>query len=381
MRKWELDIKDFKIFNCLYQNPFATYSELSKDTGLSPTAVKERINRMKNSDLIKSDTVINDEVFLAERVVTEVEVRYKPQKIGLTRQHVIFQNINSAHSFELLKKFCDEHPYTHFRSDIYGHGLALYTQFDIPEDINNLMSTVYETLSQKLGINYTMLTETNSTEGTPNLLKFDPLNGGWKSERRIKSIIEHEFNKASENEISSNGVQVYNMSNLDAKLLREMTINGKVAITNLAKYHGVNKSTISRRVKNLKDNVIDGGMLLYDREVFGMNAFSTIIGKFTDEKSMNKVANFIKSKSLPITIRMARDNMLNFNIYLVGSSIHSIDFKRVLWTLSEPSSFYSYQMDTANFMSYYFYHKNYDEREKWNISEEYVLDQPLNILN
>lgn len=379
MTKYDLDIKDYEIFNSLYQHPLSSYVEVSEQVGLAPGTVRDRINNMKKYEFIQPDGIYNDPI-LGPRETSEVEVRYSPQKIGLHRQHVIFSNVTSEKSYVKLVKFCDEHPYTHFRSDLYGAGRSLYIQFNIPKEIDPIMQSTFDEIQDNLGIQSSIVKEIKQDVGNPNIRRYDRYNGVWMGDEKKSLLIKSIFDECQAIEIPEDSFQIYNMSNLDAILLRELKINAKASITRLAEYHDVNKSTISRRIKNLKENVIERGVLVFDWEVFGLNSYSLITGKFKDDLDYFKMQNFVHSRDLPINLQISTDEDLNYTIYSVGNSIHLLDMKRILWNISDTEKFNSFQMDQREFKSYHFYHENYDEKSNWITNHEYVKDIPLSVL-
>ncbi|MCY3414991.1 MAG: AsnC family protein [Candidatus Heimdallarchaeota archaeon] len=382
LQKHELDLYDYNIFFILYSNPLASYAEIAREVGLTAATIKERINAMKSANFINEDKEIADPV-LGTRLQTEVEIRYNPQSIGLIRQHVIFERIRSYSDLRKIKKFCDDHPYTHFRAEIIGNGLSLYSQFDIPEDIRVMMDNTYQILSNELGIgNIVICNEIEFVEGLPKISNIDTYTGDWKENSIQESLLFDIMEKAkmsiSISQLEKNSNEIYKLSDLDAKLLRELTINGKVSITELASNYGVNKSTISRRIRKVMDSVIDRAILNYNTEIFGINTFQLITGHFQDEESKNVCLNFTKSNVLPMRVRISIDDNLQYVIYSAGSSKHTVELSKLIWELSDPISYHSYQIDPKSFMSYYFYHENYDEKEGWNTEKEYSVDIPLN---
>lgn len=375
--KHSLDLYDYEIFNKLYQDPFITYAKLSRSIDLTPGTIKERILSMKKLNFINDDGVIVDEI-LGKRKITEVEIRYHPTSIGLMKQHLVFHNIPSENSYNSLINFCNEHPYTIFRADVYGNGKSLYVQFDIPKEILDIMTTTYKQIANELQItDLIQLNEDYYIGGQPDFSNWNYFSRKWKNKLPIKELYKQ---SSKEETIEIPEREVYKLSNLDAILLRELSINGKATVTELAKIYNKNKSTISRRISRLMDKVVSHGRLNFNRDVFSLNCYHIVSGKFIDGKTKSQFENFMSSKELPIQIRISF-NGSNYNLYSVGSSINSTDLISQLWCISDPETFISYEMDSRNFASYYFYHKNYDAKSGWNTSRDYVKHLPLESLS
>lgn len=171
------------------------------------------------------------------------------------------------------------------------------------------------------------------------------------------------------------------MSDLDAKLLRELTINAKIQVTELSKIYGKNKSMISRRIKSLKENVISRGILKFNRESFGLNYYQLIRTRVpkSKEKEFNLFKIFVDSTDLAILLRISfTDN--EFVLYSVGSPRLSNEITSLVWEFCDPAYFKVYQINTRSFMNYYFYHENYSHEDGWKINEDYYRNEPISII-
>jgi len=162
------------------------------------------------------------------------------------------------------------------------------------------------------------------------------------------------------------------------KLLRELTINGIVSITDLSKYYDRDKSTISRHVAAIKEKYIRSGILIFKPDLNqSFNSFKIISGTFSFENGMTKTEfqEFISSQEFPFYGYFIFDNNNNFIMYVATNYFHFPEIFDFLKTVSD--KIYVYDMNITTSLRYYFYHLNFDEKGIFNTDKKYFYDDPL----
>ncbi len=383
---------DQLIFNELNIDPFKSAHAIALKLGLSPQKVRNRIRYMKTSGLLRPDFEINDPL-LGHRVQTEVVASYYPPSIGLQREYVIFTEIETKAQMDKLIRYCDEHPYTHYRAVTYGTGSNLYVQFDIPIDSVGKMTDANTQIAHELGIGLETL------HGTGQSLEILPSFSNWSFFREEWNFAENkladrgllmnslwedflEFPKKYEPEYYFKAPEgKYIMSEIESKLLRELTINAKIKLDELCKTYGRTKSVISRYISRLKEKVIYRGKLLFREEYFGMNSFQIISGEFHNGSKINgdSLMAFFRSNPLPLSGSIVTDGR-RFLIEAIASPIIIAELNNFLWEKTVGSKLKSRTTFIPKTFLYYFYPENYKGKGRWIEEREYIVDQPLRII-
>ncbi len=382
--KYILDDKDRRIFNEFYLNPFQTYNGIGKIVKLAPATVKLRIMNMKEHGFLRKDQQIDD--ILGKRIRSEVIASYSPSSIGLIRMHVLFDRIPNVQSLDKLVAYCDEHPYTHYRGHIFKNSVNLYAQFDVPIDTLDLMRKTLNEVGSYLGVeNVKFVSCSNNFYSYPDFEKID-IGSSWNNQNEDTDdyYINYMWNEFQSNKKPyNNGVTIkkYTMSNIDAKLLRELSINAKVPLQFLSDTYNLSKSVISRYLTKLKQNVIQRGVLLYDESFFGLNNLQVIFGKFSNHSKLNgkELIQFFESYKLPLLSNFYYDQD-NFVLQTIASPLISTEIAKFLWQNTVPTELNVNQLHVPNTLLYYFYHENYIDRNTWNTDEDYIKHNPFNVI-
>ncbi len=373
-----LDFHDLIIFYELLHDPLQSANKISSQVGLAPTTVRDRIFSMKKRGFLGGDKTFIDPV-LGERTTSEVSVSYDPQSLGLIRHHVVFSKIKTPHELNQLIKVCNLHPYTHYRAGTFGDGMNLYTQFDVPPQIEADMLEFYRKISRMLDVNYHFLTSHSKTSSIPDFSQFSLLNG-WKIPP-LDQLWADFLAMDTPKPISTPSPKPKKLTNFDASLLRELTINAKVSVKFLSNQYNRPSPSISRHLKYIRESFIERGLLIYDPSVFDLDSILLISGKFKKDAgfSSSSLRGFVSSGILPFTSTLYQNND-EFLWITTSSSTYSAQICNFVWRNTVPDSLKISQLDRSSRFSYFFYNLNYDEVDGWNIDREYVLDQPLSQL-
>lgn len=383
-----LEVKDYQIFLQLDRNPSQSNIAIAKEVGLSAEAVRIRRQALKKTRFLREDATIQDTI-LGERLQTETQAVYKPNNLGLLRQHVLFKDISSRKSLNTLKMLCDVHPYTHYRSVMYGKNATLYVQFDIPPAIRINMQTLYKKLLKKgLYESFEVIDEKYGASLKADFTRWNQDENSWTLAYQRKSSMSERTSKIEDlwdefmkirNKPRAEVLQpamAYNFDSLDMLLLRELTINSRVSIKDLAEIYGKDASTISRRVARIRELVAPNDLLYYNYSVFDLTYAQIITGVFDKNSQLNdeRFYQFIKSGVLPFECKGVTDGN-RFLIYLHTPPSYASDFSEFFWEHADNVEVF--QMQLGSSITYFFYHENYLGDGKWKTDTKYVLDEPL----
>lgn len=385
--QFNLDQKDHEIFSALYTNPFLNYNKLSKEVDMAPATVKDRVLKMKQDGFLRPDRIIDDPIF-GNRQQTEVIASYDPRCIGLERLFALFEGVNNAHTLKKILDFCDLHPYTHYRSVSYKNPLSVYVQFDIPPVISTkIQATLYKVATELEIANLLIFSCNNHYYTYPDFSTWSLFKREWdidKESQKSSEFIDglwYNYLKSTNVEISKLDLQrnnEYKMSPVDAKLLRELTINAKVSLKLLNREYNLTTSVLSRYLSRLKNKVINKGILLYDEAFFGMNNLQVIFGKFNKHSALDATSliTFTQQAKLPIQGNISVSNDY-FVIETFASPIITTELSKFLWENTDPNNFNSNQIHVPSTLLYYFYNENYIDKGEWRIDNDYIHNAPL----
>ncbi|MFW9931583.1 MAG: winged helix-turn-helix transcriptional regulator [Candidatus Thorarchaeota archaeon] len=396
-RVYGLDLKDYEIFLSLKNNPLQSNAEIGRTVNLSSEAVRSRIHAMKSKGFLRDNRTIKDPV-LGERLQSESNGVYQPRALGLLRQHIILKGIPDRRALEALNMLCDEHPYTHYYAPAYGESSALYIQFDIPPQISQSMKKLLEGLRKDDYFSkYVIVDEMHSSICSADFSKWDEKRDAWQIGQKEKSWLkknysdfEHIWKKHSEVNDGFTAPRIipersYDFDNLDARLLRELTINSKPVLTHISTEYAKDSkledefkkdsTTLSRRISKLREHIVTRDLLFYDRRVFDLTYPQLVTGRFRkgSDLSADTLYKFISSGALPFET-MAFSNTDEFLLYSMTPPSIAPELSELIWDHAQDTSVLQLQLDASR--TYFFYQENYVNGE-WRTDEDYVLHDPL----
>ncbi len=387
-----LDLKDYLIFLSHERDPSLSNTAISREVServpISSESVRIRIQRMKDSGFLRPDRTIKDPIF-GNRTQTEVEAVYRPHRLGLLRQHVLFVDVLGRSSLDNLKTLCDVHPYTHFRTIGYSSGATLYAQFDIPPAATELMAKMYAELKERNLFRVFQLYETQSlAEHEADFDKWSLVENKWAVEYGTKSgrgshlsRIESLWRRFQDTYDGrplepSRPEMAFCFDEIDLALLRELTINGKPDIKPLGPVYNRDPTTVSRRLKRLRESVAPDDMLYYDRSVFDLTYPQLMTGQFKedDELDADSLYWFLQSGGIPFESKASIEEK-RFVLFITAPPSVAPEVSEFIWEHTRNLDVFQLQLDSS--FTYFFYHKNYLGDGEWRADEEYLLDEPL----
>ena len=389
-RQW-LDITDYMIFLELFNDPLINYNELSKKIGKSFQFVRDHVSKLKRENFLRQDKEIVDPI-LGPRTQTEVEGVYAPQALGLQRIHVFFSGLQSKEDEKLLLKGLEAHPYTHFQVLTFSPKLGVYAQFDVPrgkadlirEYVERMQDYVFFRNSQVQSTNYSATSETRF-EAWDRLVQDWRIGEGATAEQD-KDMFSQQFDTFCElrDEERKEAVKEKNairqkpvkrFSELDLKLVRELTINAKASVKNLSLFYGKDPSTISKKLKQIRQTLVPKALLYYDRRMFNLTQSLFVQGSFATNEVRDKILAFLKQRWFPFSSWLAVERK-NFVWYVLLPPNLVADFLEFANLNARTLQVHYPQLRKSK--TYYFYFKNYDfSTGKWITSSKYIIDEPL----
>ena len=386
-----LDNIDQDIIILLIDNPFRSMNDIAKVLEIPYSNIKTRISKLKENGYIRKDNKIIDPV-LGERIVTESIGIYDYNSLGLIRQHVIFYNIPNYETLINLERFCDIHPYTKFRVQLLSSSFAFYAQFDFPLIIISEMEELYQHLCELYEIpTFTKITASELITIKPNLFYWSKLNDYWDIINKSspnqnptmmkyfwnKYLTEKKENKLDFSDISTHEKDLVKLNELYTKLIRELTINGNVGITELASIYNRDKSTISRHITFIKENYVKSGKLFFNPSEFKINSFRIISGELDSNiLDKNNFLNFFSTQEFPFYGYIVCNND-KFLFYLEANQNQIQELYHFLWKNTKPASLKIHELLLQSTYTYHFYNGNYKEDGTFNIDRQYFFDDPL----
>ncbi len=323
---------DFAIILALLEKPLSSAVELSSDVNsrlkhkkMSESTVKRKLRYLidytdreieyaDDQIIPESSKHVRSELKGAIRGVT-ASINYDLLDMQIHSFILLPDKKNWRKNFEKIDIFCDNHPYTVFKTQIFGDRNAVFAQFAILKKYNSVKLLLFafdELINNKVIENYEHFMNINRTiKSNSQLSKWDETIGKWTIELdKITETVAKQFEDS--NIIKSEKNIVANLKIFDVILIREMTKNARRSQSELLenipkiKYYKkviqklpLTKQSISRHLSYLKNiNLFSNYNLVYDRIKFGMfNQVLYIID--TDDKKMSGLIKCIKDGIIP----------------------------------------------------------------------------------
>jgi Lrp/AsnC family leucine-responsive transcriptional regulator len=278
----ELDKKDKKILFYLLQDSRQSYKILGKKIGMSKELVSYRIKR-----LIKNRIILNFSII----------INFERLGYALMQTNYKFINVNPEKKEEIIH-FLVTNKHTMYVSHIEGiYDLQVEFYMGKPYEFEKLMDVIREKYSPYLIFKLSMYT-IRAEFYTFSFL----IHGAIK-----KKIVDWIW-----------GQQLYDIDNLDFKILSVLSKNSRIPIKNLANDLNSTVSTINNRIKNMKEeNIIALYTINVDWSKLGYRWFHLQIS-LKDYTKKNKIIKYMREN--PYLIRRFKfldlDMDLHFTLLL-----------------------------------------------------------------
>lgn len=370
-----LGYKDYKVLLALQQTPLANISQLARDLDLSYYETKKSLQNLEKNEVIKG-----------------YSATIEPELMKLKKRAYLYKVTNFANLNE-LEKLLDAHNYTIYRTRYTsGESRGLYAEFAFPEKVEAYQEDLHNQLveKEKIDLVHRFNGEIEKTDTNVDLKKIDQETLNWQFSmenwKKEETKNQKKRGKNNNNKKEDEPETPDKIIETDLWLLRALSINPRKPNKELAKIiederkkmhlKPLNKdlSTISRRLKHVKDNYIGDCQVLINKALFNLDSqliYEVEIKKEkTREVKEKLVCNPIPFKSNFIETRRG----FRWYLYRCPPEVSSA-INNYLWEL-EPKKMRKIDLFLPRGL-YYFYPLNYDTEEyRWEDDESYFY-QPI----
>ncbi|MFW9993991.1 MAG: Lrp/AsnC family transcriptional regulator [Candidatus Odinarchaeota archaeon] len=352
--------EDFTLILALETDPFMPMTELATLLGISRITVKKRVEDLKKRGIIRNPIAL-----------------YSPKKLGLKRVSVR-ASLSSISALHVLEQACDEHPYTHYRTRLFGGGYGLFMQFDIPNGSMTLLKDFLDRLQTEQVIEtYDMLESTGlQVEAFPDLSRFNPSSSSWdfswKTWFNSLSQFPSSLPSLVESEPDYSGFTVSSF-----KILRLLTSNASLRQVDIRKQLSLSRTEVSRLYNHAMDNYIDKIRFMYNREMFDLTETYIAFGNPVKLETAGQIYHAIEDNPPPFHLALDISKAAKIHLWANMSTVQASEFAFSVWEAL--GNIQIYTLDTKSSALYWFYPDNFDFDEmRWRISRAYIVDDPLN---
>ncbi len=357
----ELKFEDFAILLALNQDPFMSMSELARQVNLTEQEAVKRYS------FLKTEGVIQDPIAI-----------YNPESLGLERIHVITILPNFS-CLEIIEELCTAHPYTHYRTRIFGGNIGMFIQFDIPIGTKRNIQILFDKLLEQRIVTSFEISESSGIRVTshPDLEKY---NSGTSSWSFIWSIWFATFD-TDPPPLPTPDESKKNLSEFtpsQAKILRLITANASLTVDDICIKTGQDKDVVLKDYITVKEKFIGSYRFMYDREIFDLTETIIAFGSEVDQHKQEQLYDRVRTDAPPffLSLDILKDNKLL--VWITMSPGQASDFTYAGW--QNIPNFKVHVLDTKvqGSMLYYFYPENFDfNKQEWKTSYDYMVEEPL----
>lgn len=357
--------KDIDLLIALHENPMIRFIDLAKILGITP---KTAANRYR---------------YISENTVNRVIADLNVNKLELEIVDIIVE-VNSEENSCKMEKFCDDHPYTLYRSRIFGKINGLFLQFRIPRGTKRILNDQMENLKKKqIVVNYEIIEHKFIQIKTS--MKFNSWTKSYhwifnwdKWEQKFSEIFNSSENILSKFKTKFEDSILKNLDGLDLLILEELT-KGCARRKNIeiikdieeqlpknSHYLPISKQTFSRRLKFLKENAIQGYRLFFDWQTFDIHHSVSIICQ-TSSKIISSLYKILSSEPFPFESNFRAISEETFIWYLRIPAEHLFNLYDFLWKRVKKLDFYTFHYKSSQ--HYGLWHKTFFENShQWNLN-------------
>ncbi len=356
----DLDLSDHFLLLMLREDPFISPNELAEAMNISANTVRARIQRLKKVGLLRGDSHIDDAV-LGRRTITEVFATPNYSSLGLRRIDVLLIGIKDKKALQSIYHQLDNHPYTIYRSFGFSMVPMIYTVFAMPEDPFGYLRQFLQGMKDTNLFQDYLIFQFPYHISTKEMLDYWNIHlGQWDYDISSLEFTSHKIPEQRE-EFQQK------FTCLDLMLLRELTINAKVKIKDLSNHYKNDRTTISRHMRYVKENLVQDYGIIYDRTVFNLGNFRIYWGEW-ERKS--PIVSLMEGR-FPFNSNISYDR--KHFVWLVQASNPILNDLSLL-LFNETKQLNQAIIYTETGLRYYFYPNNYDcENRRWKYGAEYLL--------
>lgn len=355
---------DAQILHMIELEPTIPVQKLAKKVGTSWITANRHIKKLRNLGILSNPIAV-----------------FNPKSLGLER-HIVLFRVTSEKQIENLEIACDIHPYTHYRTRIYGPFTGLFTQFDVPPSGHLNLEKFLDVLEEhNLCCEVLDMRSTGHRTSThTNLQMFDSKSISWEYDwKKWSKIIEKSSPEVGDVEQET---KTPFLDSVDLKILRELTSNANVSQGELQEKYSVSQSTVSRKMIAINNLYIESIRAQIDRSKFDVISTKLFYCNKPDPNNRRKLLNAFHSEDAP-PFPLSIDLLENGAVFIWGRMppSHEHELYYTLWNYVPELQVFT--MDTVSNHSrlYWFYPENYDSVTRdWKTGYEWMVDAPLRAL-
>ncbi len=367
-----IDAKDLEILLVIQDKPLATLSQIAMHIDMSVSNISARLHRLEHE----------------YKHFQGVQIDLQNDALELDIFDFIFhiKDMKSLLLFE--KKFGHYHPYLRYRVRCNGHKNGLYLQFRAPkEGLNYIEELANILVDKKILENYQHIKRNpnyNPVRVSSSLRSWNPEKKNWEFDwiQWKQEIKDSSVNTAPNKEpIKSNHPE---MTELDVKLLAQLTLNARNKNVNIMKNIGLDvepgtAQKVSRRIRFLKEKAIKN----YRINLHWSNFFlyqSLIVRGYNGNGNANKIYNYIKNNDNEDIRFPFRCNYFladdGFFWYVRAPPNHLSEFTNFIWEVCPDFELYS--LDYKHSQVYGLWDQTFDaEKKNWKVNYDFMIDSVL----
>ncbi|MBY9002281.1 MAG: hypothetical protein KGD64_15280 [Candidatus Heimdallarchaeota archaeon] len=370
-----IDPIEFKTFLRLQQNPLLKVSDIAEKLGITFYKANKAYNSLFEKELVKGISSV-----------------ISPRSLNLERHEVMFE-ISKYKSVLQVEEILKKHNYTRYHSRYtLGSTRGIYAQFDIPTNCKNFLIELSEKLKDIQCVDKFKFLEKGDVVATTGInlkyINWESLNWNFDTAEWFKTKIKKVINcDEDKNSISSNGQKI---NDIDLWILRSLSKNAMFSNIDilkdieketkelLGKKREKDLSTISRRLKYVKDNYISDNQLLINNKLFNLSTqimFNVTIADDVRDKLCQKM------KQQPLPFRSAlTETKTGFRWLIRCPSEYISELTNYIWKWEPTEMSVFYLMPESKL--YWFYPLNYDVLENsWKDSYEHFFEPIQKLIN
>lgn len=333
-----------------YKNPTLSFNNFANILQKSPITTKSHHAKLIELNVIETDKLIEDKR-LGPRISTAIKAIVDPTKLKLQWVLLRLKVIENTQKLEFLQNLLSSVPFiSRIDSGITKkHELLVY--FTIPKDeLQHLSSIGNQFLSFNLIKDYQVMPVDYLIRGFHQFTHWDVDNRSWKfqeisgdaSDYAYADLLTKLLNfKGSKSRSKPLQIELKQkkLDLTDFKLLRELEINSRVSLKQLTEFYSLDPSSLSRRIKSLRDNLIESYSVAISKEYFRLTK-SCFVGKLSDiGLQIMKMVMVAEELKFETEFRFGRDNYFSLQVsapHQILEEIHrflleiTVDLERVI---------------------------------------------------
>ena len=362
-----MNTERLKLLFALQEQPIAPASTLAKQIGVTAPTARAWL-----------------ESLLKEQVFVGVNANLRSRRIGLELDDFVLQ-VTSHNALEKIEEFCEAHPYTSYRSRVFGGNTrGIMLQFRQPDaarphlleafDVmkrNGLISEVRElpTLNEEYGSSFTR----------PRIEAWNPDTMGWKFDwNKWWSACPKKIQ--SKQKTQTMDKELVPLDELDVRIIQEISMNARRKNIEIIEALGLDKTApgiqqkVSSKLKRLSEEVVESYRLYINWTHFDVYNMPIIIAQ-AEEDVTDRLIAYLSASKFPFasSIRKIESGFI-WSARL--PSAHLSELLSLVWKITKSHEILI--IDYKHSQVYGLWAETFDpDTNSWKNDREFCLISPL----